>query len=581
MPAEGFRPELPVAFTKVDALHHTAPAFGDQVRKLQEHRSFVGEQDAGMRTQDPLEEGRPGPGEPHEEQRPSVHGASVLSSAVRTGETPESRSRWIAASRPRAAKGSPLAVRLLHPRRAIGAWAAERVPAPWRIALWRLLGRGDREPQRKRFTGAFPSLPWTRPPVLVVAGQGLISSEGSGRVSHASRGGRQPAANGRQDPRAPSCPHDRGAPVHARPSAPGDLPLWLRALAGTAWPVFLCWTEPAGKYVLLQRMVADKTGLTAAAPLRWPTSQLPRRLTAPLGVVLPLQPALAAEAAALARHWQFFLGSVPDSWDSRVPSPGEAEAHLGSLFPMVSILLPVYGQKELTASCLESLFAATDYPSWELVAVDNASPDGTGELLEHWAKAHPRMRVVHNPENLGFPKACNQAASLAFGEILCVLNNDSLVTPGWLSALVDELFHHPEVGLVGPVSNGVANEAQVRCPCRSLEELSLWALHRCRRFFRRSWAMPMLAFFCVATWRNLWKELGGLDEGFGLGLFEDNDFSFRVRTRGFALSCRRDAYVHHFQSSSFSRLAEERYLALYEANRRRFLAKKRAWEDRL
>jgi GT2 family glycosyltransferase len=535
-----------------------------------------------MGFQDPLMEGRPGSGNPHQEQRKSVHGASVPSCAVRRGKAPWNGSRWLAAPLSPTGGKSLLAVRLLHPHRALGAWVAKGVPAPWRIAFWRLLGKRDKLPEQEPLIGSFPSLPWKRPPVLVLVGRKLAIPEGLGEASHPS-GGRtpQPIAGGSHDFNAPPSPQGGGAPLQALPSTPGDLPPWLWALAATPWPVFLCWTEREGKYALLQRVVAAEIGFAAAPPVRWRTSQLPRLLAAPLGVVLPIHRELAGQAAALARKWRFFVGSVPESWDGQVPSSAQVEAHLASLFPTVSILLPVYGQRELTAFCLQSLFTATDYPSWELVAVDNASPDGAGELLDRWAAAHPRMRVVQNPENLGFPRACNQAASLAQGEIVCVLNNDTVVTPGWLAALVDELISRPEVGLVGPVSNGVANEAQVRCPCGSLEELPLWALSRSQRFFRRSWAMPMLAFFCVATWRRLWEQLGGLDEGFGLGLFEDNDFSFRMRTAGFTLSCRRDAYVHHFQSSSFSRLADDQYLALYEANRRRFLAKKRAWKDRL
>lgn len=307
---------------------------------------------------------------------------------------------------------------------------------------------------------------------------------------------------------------------------------------------------------------------------------LARAWAAPLGLVLPAEPDDTTFAATVAKRTGYPLGP---SLSSLLVALGEEkrcqaaalDAELDQLFPKVSILVVTHNQPVLTENCLQSLVLCTDYPNWEVVVVDNGSEPETVRLLQEWAARLPNMRLLLNPTNRGFPAACNQGAELACGEIFCFLNNDTVVTPGWLSALVDELLTDPKVGLVGPVSAGVHNEAQVKVPDRALPALSHWGINRCQQFFRQSRSLPMLAFFCVATWRNIWMELSGLDEAFGIGLFEDDDFSLRIRRAGYRLRCRLDAYVHHFQSSSFAKLSDTQYLQIYEHNRKLFLEKKR------
>lgn len=300
-------------------------------------------------------------------------------------------------------------------------------------------------------------------------------------------------------------------------------------------------------------------------------AQLPRSLLAPTGAVLAIGSTGAApQTRELVRQLGYTLVEI----SQRVN--GLSRDEVQGWFPRVSVLVVTHNQWSLTQLCLEALSAYTTYPNWEVVVVDNASGDSTPELLHQWTELMPNVKVLYNRDNRGFPAACNQAAKHSSGEILCVLNNDTVVTPGWLSALVDELIRNPRVGLVGPTSQGVANEARVKAPYRSLEELPLWSLARAQKHFRRSKKMPMLALFCAATWRRIWDEVGGLDEDFGIGLFEDDDFSYRLRERGYELRCRLDAFVHHFQSSSFSRLGDRAYWDLYERNRRLFWAKLRA-----
>ncbi len=97
---------------------------------------------------------------------------------------------------------------------------------------------------------------------------------------------------------------------------------------------------------------------------------------------------------------------------------------------------------------------------FELIVVDNGSSDGTRAYLAELAERDARVRVLLNGRNMGFAPACNQGLGLALGEHLVLLNNDTMVAPGWLSGLLPHL-RKPGVGLVGPVTNRIGNEAEV------------------------------------------------------------------------------------------------------------------------
>ncbi|MGD9253927.1 MAG: glycosyltransferase [Holophagae bacterium] len=261
---------------------------------------------------------------------------------------------------------------------------------------------------------------------------------------------------------------------------------------------------------------------------------------------------------------------LQESWSNRVET---LERELVELFPQVTIGIVTFNNLELTELCLASIGSRTIYPNYEVVVVDNASSDGTADWLRDEVAARPRHRVVLNSDNRGFGPACNQALANSEAEFVCLLNNDTVVTGGWLSTLVGALGESDEVGLVGPSTNGAANEARVEPGYAELVGLEEWASAYVWDHEGESFTIPMLALFCVVMRRSLWTDLDGLDEQFEVGLFEDDDFSRRVRRAGYDVRCRRDAWVHHFHEASFGRLPDEEYQRIYEANRRRFRAK--------
>jgi polysaccharide pyruvyl transferase CsaB len=243
---------------------------------------------------------------------------------------------------------------------------------------------------------------------------------------------------------------------------------------------------------------------------------------------------------------------------------------LDAAFPRVSVVVVTWNGRDFNRLCLESLLARTEWPNVEILVVDNGSTDGTRGLLDAARDRDSRIRLILHDENRGFAAACNAGLAAATGAVLVILNNDTVVTRGWITALVRHLGADPQLGLVGPVTNAIANAARIPVGYTDLTGMPAWAEEYVRAHDREAFEIPMLALFCAAMPRRVFEEVGPLDERFGAGLFEDDDYNRRVREKSYAVRCARDAFVHHWQMASFRRLGREAYLALYAENKRRY-----------
>lgn len=238
--------------------------------------------------------------------------------------------------------------------------------------------------------------------------------------------------------------------------------------------------------------------------------------------------------------------------------------------PVASIVVVSHDSLALTRLCLESVLANAEGPAFELIVVDNASRDGSRSYLRTMARRFPNVRLVLNPENRGFPSACNQGLRLARGRLLVLLNNDTIVPPGWLARL-DHHAMDPSVGLVGAVTNRIGNEAEVEAEYETYGGFLEHAARRAREKAGECFDIPMPAMFCLALRRDVHDRLGPLDEGFGLGTLEDDDYAERAHRCGYRLVCAEDVLVHHFGEGSLGRMfASGHYAELLQANRRRF-----------
>ena len=114
--------------------------------------------------------------------------------------------------------------------------------------------------------------------------------------------------------------------------------------------------------------------------------------------------------------------------------------------PVVSIIIPVFNQFDLTAKCLTELSTVTKGAPYEIIVVDNASTDGTPARLKSLRRP---LGLIRNELNAGFARASNQGAAAARGKYLLFLNNDTIPLEGWMDEMLKELKSHPEVAVVG------------------------------------------------------------------------------------------------------------------------------------
>ncbi|MCE5336968.1 MAG: glycosyltransferase family 2 protein [Desulfobacteraceae bacterium] len=235
----------------------------------------------------------------------------------------------------------------------------------------------------------------------------------------------------------------------------------------------------------------------------------------------------------------------------------------------ISIIIVSYnGLEETTAPCLESIFRYTPGKGYEVIVVDNNSSDGTASYLTGLMAREPRLKCVLNGSNRGFAGGNNDGIGMATGNVLVLLNSDTLVRPGWLEGLTGPLSRDSGIGLIGPVSNAVGNEQKIHTDGKAPESVIEQGLRWAARSRGRSFETEMLSFFCVGFRRDVLDRVGLLDEGFGRGFYEDDDYSLRVRKAGYRLVCAEDVFVYHKGGGSFGKPGSDVKNLLRE-NRRR------------
>ena len=219
-------------------------------------------------------------------------------------------------------------------------------------------------------------------------------------------------------------------------------------------------------------------------------------------------------------------------------------------YPLVSIIIPIYGKWEYTLQCLYSLFI--NLPTQfgvEVIVVDDCSKDQSFSLL----KKIQGIKLLRNDVNQGFIKSCNAGALVAQGEFVCFLNNDTVIFPMWLEELVETFHNLPNTGLVG---------SKLIYPDGRLQEAGgiIWKDGSAWNFGnKQSINLPEFNYarevdYCsgasIILQRDLFREFGGFDEHYLPLYCEDSDIALKVRNKGLRVIYQPLSKLIHFEGAT-------------------------------
>lgn len=212
------------------------------------------------------------------------------------------------------------------------------------------------------------------------------------------------------------------------------------------------------------------------------------------------------------------------------------------------IIIPVWDQLEATRACLEHLVRNTGFP-YRLIIIDNASRADTKKYLESFAAGRPPdVKLIRNEENVGFVKAVNQGFGVSDSPYVCLMNNDTVPAPKWLENMVEFADSHGEIGLVNPLCNGHGE--------RSIDEYARILDNNKGKYMETNQCFG----FCMLIKREVIDKIGILDERFGIGGFDDTDYSMRAYRSGYRCAVVYSAYVYHKEHTSFDAMGDRKLL---------------------
>ncbi|WP_165222015.1 glycosyltransferase [Affinirhizobium pseudoryzae] len=226
---------------------------------------------------------------------------------------------------------------------------------------------------------------------------------------------------------------------------------------------------------------------------------------------------------------------------------------IGAGETVTSIIIPVFNNFVDTIVCIISVLELEVDSNYEIIVADDCSTDGITHLF---ADLGGIVRYMRQDENVGFLKNCNIAASHSSGKVICLLNNDTIILPGWLKFIVDTFSLHENVGMVGSKLlnwDGSLQEAGGIF----WRDGSAWNFGRDQNPGKAEFNYLREVDYCsgasLAIPADLWRTLGGFDPVYSPAYCEDSDLAFRVRHAGYRVIYQPQSELVHHEGRSHGR----------------------------
>ncbi len=258
---------------------------------------------------------------------------------------------------------------------------------------------------------------------------------------------------------------------------------------------------------------------------------------------------------------------------------------------MISVIIVSWNARRHLENCLNALRLHAGRCVQEIIVVDNASSDGSPELVE---RSFPEVRLIRAGENLGFARANNLGMRVAGGSLLALINSDVIVHPQCFDRLAQFMESHPDVALVGPKVLGGDGQVQLTCGvvptvwnlfCRAvaLDRLpGRWrwftGLEMRHWDYERTGEVGVLSGCFWLVRRAAIEQVGGLDEGFFF-YAEDVDWCKRFRDAGWKVVYCPAGSVTHFGGGSSANAPVRYSIEMLRANLR-YWQKHHGWTGR-
>ena len=226
--------------------------------------------------------------------------------------------------------------------------------------------------------------------------------------------------------------------------------------------------------------------------------------------------------------------------------------------PFCDIIIPTYNNEDFTVDCINSIKEHTKPGTYRIIWVDNASTD-TSKVEK--VIADTNHKSIRMPSNEGFVGAVNKGLENSKAECVCLLNNDTRVSPNWLEKLTSTLYKDPKLGIIGALTNrnpepGMDSHHSLSLHNKLVPE-NITDLLEVNKYLEthylgRTTPISFVAFLCGVIKREIINKVGHLDPKYAMGLWDDNDYNMSVRAAGYKSELAIDTCIYHKGRGTFS-----------------------------